>query len=163
MQDIFLLLGSNLGQREKYLQDALSLINSDIGKPIKISSVYKTAAWGNTDQPEFLNQVIYLKSNVSATELLKRVLRIEEILDRKRIKHWGARTIDIDILFYGDEVINEPNLTIPHKLLHQRRFVLMPLSEIEPDFIHPVLNTTIAELLLKLTDDLSVKKIENKY
>lgn len=161
MRDIFLLLGSNLGNRNKCLLDAISLINANIGKVEKSSSVYETAAWGKADQPHFLNMAVYLQSDVSATELLKRVLRIEELLDRKRIEHWGARTIDIDILFYGGEVINTPNLTIPHKLLQERRFVLTPLSEIAPDLIHPVLKKNINQLLAEITDDLTVIKLVN--
>ncbi len=92
---------------------------------------------------------------------MKRILRIEGILERERTEHWGSRTIDIDILFYNNEVINETDLTIPHKLLHQRRFVLMPLFEIAPNFIHPVLNKTINQLLNDLGDDLSVIKLNN--
>lgn len=159
MRDIFLLLGSNLGNRNKCLLDAVSLISSNIGKVKKCSSVYETAAWGKLNQPHFLNMAIYLQSDLSPAELLKQVLRIEELLDRKRVEHWGERTIDIDILFYGSDVINEPNLVIPHKLLQERRFVLTPLSEIAPDLIHPVLKKNINQLLTELTDDLSVIKL----
>lgn len=159
MRDIFLLLGSNLNNREKSLTDARQLIGEEIGQVQTSSSIYETAAWGKTDQPAFLNQVLYLKSDISARELLSHVLRIEKLLGRKRIEHWGARTIDIDILFYGGEIIEESDLIIPHQLLHERRFVLKPLAEIAPDLLHPVIKKSINQLLTDLTDSLSVKRL----
>lgn len=161
MRDIFLLLGSNLNNREKSLSDAWKLINEEIGPVQNSSSVYETAAWGKKDQPAFLNQVLYLKSDVSARELLNHVLRIEKLLGRKRIEHWGARTIDIDILFYGEEIIKQFDLIIPHQLLHERRFVLKPLAEIAPDLLHPIIKKSINQLLTELTDNLSVIRLVN--
>lgn len=159
MNNIFLLLGSNLGEREKYIQQALNLINQQIGSIDRYSSLYETAAWGKADQPSFLNQAIRLTSSMTAMKLLEAIWSIEDKLSRTREERWGARTIDIDILFYGSEIINLPDLVIPHKLLHKRRFVLMPLNEIAPDLNHPVLHKTINQLFLELTDDLSVKNI----
>ena len=161
MENIFLLLGSNLGNRHNYLLEAINLIQINIGPIINKSSIYETAAWGKNDQPDFLNQAIYLQSDLTPGELLKQVLRIEGLLERKRKEFWGARTMDIDILFYGNQLIDEPNLSIPHKLLHERRFVLMPLNEIAPDFEHPILEKKIQELLQQLKDNLSVKKLKN--
>ena len=161
MEDIFLLLGGNLGDRKKYLQEAVGLISEQIGKVELCSSYYETEAWGKSDQPHFLNQVVRLKSSASSMKLLESIWSIEISLGRTREEKWGARTIDIDILFYGSQVINLPDLIIPHKLLHERRFALMPLCEIAPDLVHPVLKKTVKQLLLELTDDLSVMKLEN--
>ncbi|MEJ6982304.1 2-amino-4-hydroxy-6-hydroxymethyldihydropteridine diphosphokinase [Pedobacter sp. P351] len=161
MEDIFLLLGSNMGNREDYLLQALDLIIQRVGPVELCSSFFETAAWGKTDQPDFINQAISLKSDLSPLNLLEVIWSIEDDLNRIRQERWGARTIDIDILFYGSDIINLPDLIIPHKLLHHRRFVLMPLNEIAPNLMHPVLMKTINQLLLELTDDLSVKKSEN--
>ena len=161
MHNIFLLLGSNLGNRLKYLEDSVKLIHHTIG-PIQCkSSYYETGAWGNTDQPNFINQALSLQSNMPPMKLLEVIKSIELKLERKRLEKWGPRTIDIDILFYGSQIINMPDLTIPHKLLHNRRFVLMPMNEIATDFLHPVFNKTIGQLLEVLTDDLSVKILKN--
>ncbi len=159
MDNIFLLLGSNLGDRENYIRQARDLINQQIGFVELCSSLYETAAWGKTNQPSFLNQVIRLRSGMTAVKLLESIWSIEGDLNRTREERWGARTIDIDILFYGSEIINLPELIVPHKLLHERRFVLMPLDEIASDMNHPVLQKTIHQLLLDLIDDLSVKKV----
>lgn len=161
MKDIFLLLGSNMGNREVYLQQALDLISQQVG-PVELrSSLFETAAWGKTDQPDYINQAIRLKSDITAIKLLEVIGSIEAKLNRTREERWGARTIDIDILFYGSEIIDLPDLIIPHKLLHQRRFVLMPLNEIAPNLNHPVFKKTIHQLLLDLTDNLTVRKLEN--
>ncbi len=145
MQEIFLLLGSNLGNSLEYLKKAAQLINERIGPIENSSSFYQTAAWGNTNQPDFLNQVISLKTTISALKLLHAIWSIEDSLDRTREERWGARTIDIDIIFYGSEIINLPELIVPHKLVHERRFVLLPLNEIAPQLIHPVKGKTINE------------------
>ena len=159
MNPIYLLLGSNLGNSAQYLQEARKSIESDLGPILKTSSIYQTAAWGKTDQPDFLNQVILISSNLNPKELLSKILAIETKLGRSRIDKWNARTMDIDILFYGEYCINESDLIVPHPYLHLRSFTLTPLLEIAPDFYHPVLNKTIAVLCENLSDNLFVDKI----
>ncbi|HEY1063562.1 MAG TPA: 2-amino-4-hydroxy-6-hydroxymethyldihydropteridine diphosphokinase [Daejeonella sp.] len=155
----YLLLGSNLGNRRKYIASAISEIQSKLGSIGQRSSIYQTASWGKHDQPDFLNQVIELKTILKPQDLLSGILSIEADLGRKRVEKWGSRIIDIDILLYEDQVINEPELIIPHPYLAFRRFCLMPLCEIAPGFIHPVLKKNIQELLLELSDDLFVKRL----
>jgi len=157
---VYLLLGSNLGDSEKYIEEAKKSINGTIGLIKQTSSLYKTAAWGNTNQPDFMNQVVVVSSTFSPQGVLKKIIEIEAQLDRIRIEKWAARTIDIDILFYNEQCIDEANLIIPHPYLHQRNFTLAPLMEIASDFIHPIFNKTIAELYETLSDGLSVQRID---
>jgi len=159
MNDVYLLLGSNLGDRNLFLQQAIQYIEKNISPVIKMSSVYETQSWGKTDAPDYLNQVIMLQTDIPAQTILQKILEIEIILGRRREEKWGSRTIDIDILFYGESVINEPGLQVPHPELHKRRFTLEPLNEIASEFIHPGLKKTIFQLINELTDDLIVKKI----
>lgn len=159
MNTVFLLLGSNLGDRHLFLQQAIQYIEADIAPVIKASAVYETQSWGKTDSPDYLNQVIKLQSDLPAQTVLEKVLAIENSIGRKREEKWGPRTIDIDILFYNSAIINEPGLRIPHPELHKRRFTLEPLVEIEPDFIHPTLNKSILQLKNELNDNLIVKKL----
>ncbi len=156
---VYILLGSNLGNRQRYLDEAISGIEKNIAPLEQRSSVYQTASWGNTDQPEYLNQVVLLKSDIPAPDLLHRLLEIERKLGRERNEKWGARTIDIDMLFYGEEVIRIPGLSVPHPHLHERRFVLAPLAEIAPEWIHPVFKQSIKQILGNLKDNLLVQKI----
>ncbi len=155
----FLLLGSNLGDSIKYLQDASARIEKKVGAITLKSSLYQTESWGKPDQPDFINQVICVDTDLHPKELLARVLEIEIELGRERVSKWGSRIIDIDILFYNDQVVNEPDLIIPHPYLHERRFTLMPLHEIAPHMIHPALNKSVEELLDELSDNLFVKKL----
>jgi len=158
MNAIFLLLGSNLGNREMFLKQAAAGLEQEVGTIVKTSSVYETQAWGKTDVPDYLNQVLLLNTAFTPQVVLGKILAIEKKLGRERTEKWGSRTIDIDILFYDDQVINEPDLVVPHPQLHLRKFVLEPLAEIAPDFVHPVLNKNILTLN-RYTDALIVKKL----
>jgi 2-amino-4-hydroxy-6-hydroxymethyldihydropteridine diphosphokinase len=159
MIDVFLLLGSNLGDRGTYLQKAVTLIETDLGPVSKKSSIYETAAWGKTDEPNYLNQVICVNTELSARQVLEKVLNIENKLGRVREEKWGSRIIDIDILFYGQDIIREPGLIVPHPELHNRMFTLAPLNEIAPDLQHPVFKKSIFNLKSELKDNLIVKKL----
>jgi 2-amino-4-hydroxy-6-hydroxymethyldihydropteridine diphosphokinase len=159
MQEVYLLLGSNLGEREKLVSEAANLIADSIGKIILRSACYETASWGNTAQPDFINQALLIQTELTAREVLKRALEIEIRLGRVRHEKWGSRVIDIDILFYGDDVIAEPDLQVPHPHLHERAFVLIPLEEIAPDLQHPVLKRSVTEMARNLDDSLLVRRI----
>ena len=159
MIDVYLLLGSNLGNRNLFIEKAISQIESDIAPVVKASSVYETQSWGKTDAPNYLNQVIFIKTDIPARSILEKILNIEIDLGRKREEKWGSRTIDIDILFYGEAMISENGLQVPHPEMHKRRFTLEPLAEIVPDFIHPGSKKTILHLKNELEDALIVKKL----
>lgn len=150
LQMVYLLLGSNLGNRKEILDKAIKLLNQKVGIIISQSKDYETAPWGVTDQPDFLNLVVSIQTRLKPLQILEITQSIENQLGRIRKEKWGARLIDIDILFYGNEIIDEPNLKIPHPLLQERDFALSPLAEIAPDFVHPVLGKTILELREKL-------------
>jgi len=158
MINVYLLLGSNLGNRLSYLQQAADYINQQTGRVVQSSYVYETQSWGNTTVPDYLNQVLHLQTELLPHDLLAQLLQIELKLGRERTEKWGSRTVDIDILFYGEQVINDVDLVVPHPQLHNRRFTLEPLAEIAPDFVHPVLKKTISLLKIELSDNLQVKK-----
>ncbi len=151
MEDVFLGIGSNLGNREANLAQARTSIES-FAQIEAVSPVYETDAWGYEEQPAFLNQVVHIKISLSPQALLKRIKRIEKDLGRKKSFRWGPRLIDIDILFFSNHVIESASLTIPHKELHKRTFVLVPLADIAPDFVHPVFNQTVSALRDTLAD-----------
>jgi 2-amino-4-hydroxy-6-hydroxymethyldihydropteridine diphosphokinase len=160
-KELFILLGTNLGDRFQNLETASVEIENSIGKITRKSSIYQTAAWGFTDQPSFLNQVLQLSTDLPASNVLQIILKIEKKMGRVREQKWGARLIDIDILYFANEIIKQPGLIVPHPFLQERRFALIPLTEILPDFIHPILKMTNLELLEKCKDELEVILIEN--
>ena len=158
MNKVYFLLGSNMNNPVKQLTKAKSLLIKQIGNIVRESSIYETAAWGNPNQPNFLNQVIIINSNLSAQKTMQTILKIEEKMGRVRTKKNAPRIIDIDILFFNKDIVAEPNLIVPHPLLQQRRFVITPLNELSPNFKHPILKKTIHQLLQLCTDKLDVKK-----
>lgn len=159
LHTITLSLGSNEGNSKLILENACRLLQSEIGKLASISAFYSTKPWGNPNQPDFLNNALILQTEFSPQECLLIIQKIEIELGRIRTEKWGKRTIDIDVLFYDNLTINEKNITIPHPEIENRNFVLQPLAEICPYFIHPILNKTIKELLLVCKDESEVIKL----
>ena len=158
MNTVYLLLGSNMGDSEQMLTVATNMIEKNIGKLTKSSSIYRTAAWGNEDQPDFLNQIIIVSSLLSSSNILKEIFVIEKEMGRVRTTKNAARVIDIDMLFFNDEIIQTETLTVPHPQVQNRRFVLVPLAEIALNFIHPLLKKSSLELLSICSDKLNVQK-----
>ena len=159
----YLLLGTNEGDRVNNLAIAEKIITEQIGKIIAQSSLYETAAWGKTDQPDFLNRAILIETYLSAKQLLISLLAIEKEMGRVRLEKWGQRLIDLDIIFYEDLVCEDLILNLPHPEMHKRKFVLVPLCEIAPKLIHPKLQLSINEILNNLDDNLEVKKYKTNF
>ena len=154
MVKVYFLLGGNLGDRLKTLKCALQMLSRDVGEIWDYSSIYETEPWGVHDQPIFLNQTACLLTNKTPHQILASIRGIEQNLKRQRYEKWGSRTIDIDILFYGDQVIEDEELTIPHPALHERNFTLVPLKEIAGELVHPVMGKTIHQLCKESPDSL---------
>ena len=153
MNEVYLQLGSNIGERLDNLNQSIKIITERIGNVLEKSSVYESTPWGVENQRNFLNQVIFVKSNFDPYAILDLVLQIEKDMGRIRIEKWGERIIDIDILFIDDLIIESENLCIPHEFIAKRKFVLQPMCEIAPAFIHPKLNKTISQLLEECIDE----------
>lgn len=156
MHSVFLLTGSNLGDRATQLSACIAALQSRAGTVTASSQVYETEAWGKEGLPPHLNQALHLSTTLSPLELLTVIHDIEYGLGRVRQEKWGVRAMDIDIIYYDDMVLNLPALTIPHPLMHERRFVLQPLTEIAAAYLHPVFRKTTAELLSSCADPLAV-------
>jgi 2-amino-4-hydroxy-6-hydroxymethyldihydropteridine diphosphokinase len=152
----YLLIGGNEGERVVQLSTARKNITDAGGEIRHASSLYETAAWGKTDQPDFLNQALEVATLQEAPDWMETLLGIEKTMGRQRTARYGSRNIDIDILFFNNSIIRMPQLIIPHPEIQNRRFVLAPMDEIAPFFIHPVLGRTIRELLAACTDPLPV-------
>jgi len=146
----YLGLGSNLGDKRNYINKAKEMISSlDNVNLLRSSSVIQTEPYGKTDQPEFLNCVVEVETELEPTQLLLKCLDIEDQLGRTRIEKWGPRTIDIDMLFYEELIINSELLTLPHPEIHKREFVLRSLDELCPDFVHPILQKNINNIFME--------------
>ena len=159
MSKTYLLLGSNLGNSQKQLEVARKHISKKMGEILRSSSFYCTSAWGNTNQPDFLNQVIIINNKLCPEDSMATILDIETKMGRIRTEKNAPRIIDIDILFYNKKIINTKHLTIPHPLMQERNFVMLPLNELSPNFVHPVLKKNIHTLFLTCKDKLAVNKI----
>jgi 2-amino-4-hydroxy-6-hydroxymethyldihydropteridine diphosphokinase len=159
MNVTYLCLGGNIGDREKALSHAIQKISEQVGVNVAKSTIYETEAWGVENQQAYLNQCIKVKTDLKATELIDVLLLIEKELGRERTINqiYEPRTIDIDILFYNNDIINESKLLVPHPRLHLRKFVLIPLEEIASNYLHPLLNKTIFNLLSECEDTSDVK------
>ncbi len=159
MKIVFLSLGTNLGNREANIEQAVANISRYIGDIIASSSLYETEPWGFRSEELFLNMVLKAETNLTPSEVLGKIMMIESLLGRVRsVEQYSSRVIDIDILLYDGLIIDQENLKIPHPLMHERRFVLVPLCEIAADIIHPVLKKSISELLDICKDSNEVKK-----
>jgi len=155
----YLSLGSNIGDRETHVRDAIARLAEE-GRVVAVSSFYETEPVEVTDQAWFLNCAVALETTDTPEQLMAALLKIERDMGRQRVQRKGPRTVDLDILLFGDAIIDSPDLTIPHPAMHQRRFVLAPLAEIAPDLRHPSLNQTIRQLLKSLPEGQMVQKLE---
>ncbi|MDC3260132.1 2-amino-4-hydroxy-6-hydroxymethyldihydropteridine diphosphokinase [bacterium] len=161
MNDAYLIVGGNQGNVLDTFRKVKIELKQQIGEIISESYIYRTAAWGHDKQPDYLNQVLSISSKLSADEVLNYCLAIEVLHGRVRNpeNQWAPRTIDIDILYYGNEIINTAQLTLPHPRLHQRNFVLVPLVEIAAELIHPIFQKSNAQLLEECVDQLEVNEL----
>ncbi len=159
---IFLGTGTNLGDRLDNLRSANQLIEEQVGAILRASSVYQTEAWGITDQPTFYNQVLLLDTVLKPLLLLNAILDIEIQMGRIRKEKWGSRLIDIDLLFYNQLQVYSSELMLPHPFIAERNFVLAPMAELAPDFVHPKLQKTMKALLADSQDPLKCFPIDAK-
>ncbi len=161
MERVYLGLGTNLGNKEENLERARMFISKRVGKVLSQSSLYETEPWGNENQEEYLNQVIVVETGHYPLHLLKTTQGIETEMGRIKKEKWGSRIIDIDILFYGNQVFNFCDLVVPHPFIAQRKFVLEPFFELEQNFIHPQFRKPLGRLLMELGDSKKVDKLHN--
>lgn len=160
MNKVYLLIGGNLDNRFNLLETATKKISNKIGPVLKVSSIYETAPWGFEAEQNFLNRVVVVSTEFSPNVLLSKCLEIESEMGRVRVPgEYASRTMDVDILFFNDEVIHEKDLVIPHERLHERKFTLEPLVELDPDFVHPVFKKSLTKLLLECEDNSEVVRL----
>lgn len=150
MNIVYIAFGSNIGDRGAAIEEALNLIEQNEMKIVKKSKIYETEPYGYVDQPSFLNGAVEVETNLSCRDVLERLLSIENQIGRVREFKWGPRIIDLDIIFYNNEIYDEEDLKVPHPDMQSRDFVLKPLNDLCPDYVHPVLDKTIGELLGEL-------------
>lgn len=155
----YLLIGGNLGNRSANLQNALHQIEKNCGKILDLSAIYETAAWGLSNQPSFYNQAVSIQTNIEPKALMEQLLAIETNMGRIRSVKLGPRLIDLDILLIDQLILDTEILILPHPSMEQRRFALLPLAEIAPNLMHPILQKTIQELLMHCSDQLDVQKL----
>lgn len=161
INEVYIALGSNLGDRAQHLSDAILRIKDEIGEVVSASSAYETEPMGFDAVQNFINQVIEIRTTLSPKKVLEKLLQIERKLGRERSgEGYESRTIDLDLLFYKRQIIDEPGLSIPHPGIPFRRFVLLPMLEIAPEFMHPVLQKSIAQLNSDCSDNLNIKRME---
>ncbi|MGC8864278.1 MAG: 2-amino-4-hydroxy-6-hydroxymethyldihydropteridine diphosphokinase [Bacteroidales bacterium] len=155
LESVFLSLGSNQGNRMEYIINAIQQLRPLSEKPLRVSGIYETEPWGFTAPQSFYNLAAELKTKLTPGDFIMKILAIEATLGRKRTEDPGyqSRPIDIDILFFGEKIILSPELTVPHPQLHMRRFVLEPLAELAPLFVHPLIGKTVIELLDRCQDE----------
>jgi 2-amino-4-hydroxy-6-hydroxymethyldihydropteridine diphosphokinase len=160
LRNIYLCIGGNLGEREANLEEAIEFIDFNLGDVLAVSCVYESEPWGMNDVPNFLNQVVHLQSELSNEELLAEIAELEDFFGRERSSEgYVSREMDIDVLFIGDEIIATETFQVPHPRLAERRFVLEPLVELVPDFIHPTMKKSVSEILKACTDQGKVTRL----
>lgn len=159
MDKVYLLLGMNEGNREENLLKAKQFLEEQCCRILQTSSLYETEAWGLREQNAFLNQAVQIETELAPLALLAALKSIEKEIGRKETIKWGPRIIDMDILFYGNEILNTPELTIPHPFIAERKFTLVCLNEIAEELVHPVLKKAIADLLRECKDESEVRKV----
>lgn len=162
MEKVVFVIGGNLGDRMKLIEQASKMLGENFSDPLISSSVFETEAWGNLSEGDYLNQVLVFQTNLTPEVVLTIIQDIENQLGRKREEKWGNRTMDIDILYFGQQVIQNQKLIIPHPFISRRKFVLEPLVEILPNFIHPVFLVSNTELLKTCSDTSSVVRKPKK-
>lgn len=157
---IYLCIGGNLGEREANLEETRMFLNFNFGDVVAASSIYETEAWGMPNAPAFLNQIVLIKTTLTDAELLQEIAELEEFYGREReAGQYLNREMDVDVVFIGDEIIETEKLVVPHPRMHLRRFVLVPMSELAPDFVHPISKKSMEELLKECQDQSKVTKI----
>ena len=158
---VFLSLGGNLGNTQEIFEACYPLIENKVGSILQQSNLYRTAAWGLQDQADSVNQVLLVKTELLPEAILEAIQAIEKDFGRERKVTWGPRTLDLDILFVDQQIIQTANLQVPHPHIQDRKFILIPMHEIAADYKHPVLNKSIAELLLETKDSSAVTLIQH--
>lgn len=159
MEKVYLCLGGNIGDTRNYLQNAVAMIGRRIGRVVSQSAVYQSEPWGFNAEQMFLNQVVVAETELEPHAVLELCLQIEAELGRTRSGNgYEPRTIDIDIVFFGQQIVNQPDLQVPHPLMHRRNFVLRPLCDVAADFVHPIFGLTVRQLAAICDDKAVVRK-----